>query len=286
MLDEIKENTPLENLEETNESATTNEANSTVETPILTSQETTEALLDEVILADEPKTKPAKALKSAVKDQPLADDNNADLETLVETLDNLVNNGPINKIKDEVEAIKTVFDAKFKTLLETQKAAFIAEGGDSIDFHFSTPYKTKYNELLNQYKKTRAQFYKALDQELQDNLKIKLDIIKALKELIDNVEDTNKYVAFKNLQERWNKVGQIPRNNYNDTWQTYLHHVERFYDLLHINNDLRDLDFKHNLDEKEKLIKRAEKLASEPNIDVAFKELQQLHKAWKEDIGP
>jgi len=165
MLDEINENTPLENLEEPNESAQPNEVNSSVETPILSSQELTETLKDETISADEPNTNPAKVFKSTVKEQPLVDYNNTDLESLVETLDNLVTNGAINKIKDEVEAIKTVFDAKFKTLLETQKAEFITNGGDSIDFHFSTPYKTKYNELLNQYKKNRAQFYKVLDQE-------------------------------------------------------------------------------------------------------------------------
>lgn len=286
MLDEIKENTSLENREEANLKKIDIEENSAIEQPVLDFEIATEAKMDEPILEEMPKTESAKIKKSEVKERSSDDYNNADLESLVETLDNLVNNAPVNKIKDEVEEIKTIFDAKFSELLAAQKAAFIAEGGNSIDFYFSTPYKAKYNLLLNQYKKSRAQFYKALDQQLHDNLKLKLDIINALKDLIDNVEDTNKYSTFKTLQERWNAVGQIPRNNYNDTWQTYLHHVERFYDLLHLNNDLRDLDFKHNLEEKEKLIKRAQELSSEKNIDLAFKELQQLHKIWKEDIGP
>lgn len=286
MLDEIKENTSSENRVEANVNEINVEENSAIEMPVSTPEKAIEAEMDKPILDETPKTKSAKIKKSEVKEPSSDDYKNADLESLVETLDNLVNNIPVNKIKDEVEEIKTIFDAKFSELLAAQKAAFIADGGNSIDFYFSTPYKVKYNLLLNQYKKSRAQFYKALEQQLQDNLKLKLDIINALKDLIDNVEDTNKYSTFKSLQERWNAVGQIPRNNYNDTWQTYLHHVERFYDLLHLNNDFRDLDFKHNLEEKEKLIKRAQELSFEQNIDVAFKELQQLHKIWKEDIGP
>ena len=94
------------------------------------------------------------------------------------------------------------------------------------------------------------------------------------------------YKMFKIIQTRWRETGPIPRAKYNDTWRTYHHHVERFYDLLHLNNDLRDLDFKHNLEEKLKLVVRAEKLAELDDINVAFKELQVLHKLWKEEVGP
>lgn len=214
------------------------------------------------------------------------DYNGIDLESLVEELDNLVNNAPVNKIKDNIEALKTAFNTNFSAMLAAKKAAFIEEGGDSIDFHFSEPYKTKYNALLGQFKKKRHLFYSQLEQDLQNNLKIKLDVITALKELIDNADVKTMYNDFKALQERWKSVGPIPRNTYDDTWKTYDHHVERFYDLLHLNKDLRDLDFKHNLVKKEKLIQRAIDLDKEPNVDAAFKELQKLHKIWKEDVGP
>jgi len=232
------------------------------------------------------KNNPVKEENQKTNEQPLKDYKAMSLEDLVLELEALINNEPINKIKDQVDTIKSVFNAKFSELLASKKAAFIEEGGNSIDFYFSTPYKLSFNNLISIYKKERAQFYKQLEQQFQDNLKNRLDIIEALKELIDDVENTNKYNSFKALQERWHNAGPIPRNKYNDTWQTYLHHVERFYDLLHLNKDLRDLDFKHNLEEKEKLIKRAEDLANETNIDSAFKELQQLHKIWKEEIGP
>ncbi|MCF6213140.1 MAG: DUF349 domain-containing protein [Flavobacteriaceae bacterium] len=209
-----------------------------------------------------------------------------ELEGLVDELENLVTNAPVNKIKDNIEALKKAFNTKFSTLLAAEKASFIEGGGNSIDFYFSTPYKSKYNALLSQFKKKRHLFYSQLELDLQNNLKIKMDIINSLKELIDNAEVKTMYNDFKVLQERWKKVGPIPRNTYNDSWQTYHHHVERFYDLLHLNKDLRDLDFKHNLVKKEKLIARAIELDKEKNIDTAFKELQQLHKIWKEDVGP
>lgn len=220
------------------------------------------------------------------EDYPLKDYKKLSLEELVTELEELVENAPVNKIKDNVEGIKSAFNTQFSAALAKEKAAFIKEGGNSIDFYYKSPHKSKFNTLLSQFKKKRSQFYKQLEAELQDNLKIKLDIINSLKDLINNAEVKTMYNSFKSLQERWRSVGPIPRNKYNDTWQTYHHHVERFYDLLHLNKDLRDLDFKHNLEEKEKLIERAEALKEEPNIDIAFKELQKLHKLWKEEVGP
>ena len=111
-------------------------------------------------------------------------------------------------------------------------------------------------------------------------------LIEELKHLIDNAEPSTMYSQFKKLQDKWRSIGNIPRTKYNDTWHTYHHHVERFYDLLHLSNDLRDLDFKHNLEEKLKLVVKAEELAEGNDLNKAFKELQVLHRLWKEDIGP
>ena len=94
------------------------------------------------------------------------------------------------------------------------------------------------------------------------------------------------YKDFKAIQEKWRAIGPVPKSHYNDTWKTYHHHVERFYDLLNLSNDLRDLDFKYNLEEKLKIIEKAKSLANEADVNYASKELQELHKSWKEDIGP
>ena len=94
------------------------------------------------------------------------------------------------------------------------------------------------------------------------------------------------YNTFKNLQERWRNTGQIPSSENNNTWNNYRHHVEIFYGFLHLNRDLRDLDFKHNLEQKQKIIISTEELANETDLNRAFRELQALHKIWKEELGP
>src|SRR5690606_1012143 len=101
---------------------------------------------------------------------------------------------------------------------------------------------------------------------------------------IQNINTTYKH--FKELQERWRNTGPIPRDKYNNAWNSYHHHVEMFYDFLHLNRDLRDLDFKHNLEQKVKIIERAEELAQDTDVMRAFRELQELHKMWKEELGP
>lgn len=122
---------------------------------------------------------------------------------------------------------------------------------------------------------------------MQSNLNKRWELIEELKGLLSAEENINTtYKHFKDIQEKWHVAGAIPRDKYNTVWNTYHHHVENFYDFLHLNREFRDLDFKHNLDAKLKLITRAEELSQEENINKAFRELQMLHKMWKEDIGP
>ena len=135
-------------------------------------------------------------------------------------------------------------------------------------------------------KPKRQSHYKQIEEEQKENLSKRLTLIEELKHLIDTAEPSTMYSQFKKLQDKWRSIGNIPRTKYNDTWRTYHHHVERFYDLLHLSNDLRDLDFKHNLEEKLKLVVKAEELAEGNDLNKAFKELQVLHRLWKEDIGP
>ena len=208
------------------------------------------------------------------------------LEELVSSLKKLIKKGEINRIKNDVETIKNNFNKKFGELLSEKKKAFLEDGGNEIDFQYSNPLKSQYNDLLFEYKVQRDKNYKQQKEEQNENLIKRLALIDDLKSLIDNAEASTMYKHFRELQDKWRTIGKIPHTNYNDVWRTYHHHVERFYDLLHLNNDFRDLDFKHNLDEKLKLVERAEILAEEPDVNKAFKELQILHRLWKEDIGP
>ena len=208
------------------------------------------------------------------------------LEELTDTLDNIIHTQKVQHIKSSVEAIKSAFNLKFGTLLAEKKSLFLAEGGNTIDFQYSSPVKSKYNKLLSDYKKQKDIHYSNLEKQLKDNLEKRVQVIEDLKTLIENADTKTMYKHFRDLQNTWRSIGPVPKTKYNDTWKIYHHHVERFYDLLHLSNDFRDLDFKNNLEEKLKLIEKAEFLAEMQDVNAAFKQLQDLHKTWKEDIGP
>ena len=212
--------------------------------------------------------------------------NNLTLDELVDTIQKLLSQFSVQDIKSQIESLKSEFLKKFKIFLAEKKEAFINEGGNEIDFHYTLPLKNKFNDLIYDNKKKRQQYYRDVENSQKENLEIRLALIEQLKHLIDNAEASTMYKNFRVLQDEWRSAGQIPHAKYNDVWRTYHHHVERFYDLLHLNNDLRDLDFKHNLEEKIKLVEKAETLAKDKDINHAFKELQILHRFWKEDVGP
>ncbi len=218
---------------------------------------------------------------------PMPDYHAMSMENLVGELQRLVRNEKVQAIKKHVDGIKYEFDQKFQEFLDEKKEDFINSGGNEIDFRYNSVAKRQFNEVYSDYREKRNSYYKNLEQGLKSNLAQRLEIINELKTLINIEEDINTtYKNFKDLQERWKNAGPIPRANYNDVWRTYHHHIEIFYDFLHLNRELRDLDFKHNYEEKLKIVVRAEELVQMEDLTKAFQELQTLHKIWKEDIGP
>ncbi|WP_010231183.1 DUF349 domain-containing protein [Gillisia marina] len=208
-------------------------------------------------------------------------------EALVAEMARLVKSEKIQAIKEHIEEIKAEFNAKFGEELEEKKEEFLADGGNIIDFHYSTPIKKEFNSVYFDYKEKRNKYYQQLKQDLNKNLNLRLEIIEELKGLLGVEENINTtYKHFKELQDKWRTAGAIPRDKYNTVWNTYHHHVENFYDFLHLNRDFRDMDFKHNLEQKLKIIDRAEELTLETDTNRAFRELQMLHKMWKEELGP
>lgn len=208
-------------------------------------------------------------------------------EELIKELRLLIKNEKVQAIKEHVEEIKLEFNNKFNEEFEQKREEFIADGGNLIDFYYSTPVKKEFNSVYFDYKEKRNAFYQNLKKDLQANLQKRLDLIEELKGLLNADENINStYNHFKSIQERWRNAGAIPRDKYNTVWNTYHHHTENFYDFLHLNREFRDLDFKHNLDQKLKIIERATELAQETDVNRAFRELQLLHKMWKEDLGP
>ncbi len=221
-----------------------------------------------------------------VSEVPMGDYEALDLEGVVLTIKALIDNHPIQAIKKHVDALKRVFNKQFGKLLKEAKTKFLGDGGNTIDFHYENPIQEQYNKILFDYKKRLKAYYNELEKQYEINLIQKRAIIEELKELIDNGEAASMYKHFNEIQKKWREIGPVAREHYSDLWRTYHFHVERFYDLLHLRNDLRDLDFKHNLEEKLKLIAKVELLGEYENITQAFNELQDVHRIWKEDIGP
>jgi hypothetical protein len=209
------------------------------------------------------------------------------MDQLVTEFTTLLKHHKIQTISKHVNEIKGEFNSKFSALLDEKKEEFINDGGNEIDFYYTNDTKKSFNSLYKDYKHSINAYYKEREQNLKQNLENRLQIIEDIKGLL-NVEENmgTTYKIFKELQEKWRNAGPIPRDKYNNAWNTYHHHVERFYDFLHLNNDLRDMDFKHNYDQKLKIIERAEELAEDENTNRSFRELQVLHKLWKEELGP
>jgi len=183
---------------------------------------------------------------------------NMSLESLAIELEKLLKTEKIQAIKSHVDGINNEFKTKFQALLDEKKEEFLNDGGNEIDFYYSSPIQKRFKEAYKEYRTKLNEHYKGLEKNLKQNLADKLEIIEELKGLLNLEENINTtYKHFKELQERWRNTGPIPRDKYNNAWNSYHHHVEMFYDFLHLNRDLRDLDFKHNLEKKTKIIERA-----------------------------
>ena len=219
---------------------------------------------------------------------PMQDYDTLSLEALVDELKSLVSNEKAMSFKEHIEEIKKAFLAKYNHLLEEKKEEFQAENQDpNEEFQYHSPLKTQFDKYYSLFRDTKNTHFKSLQTNLKTNLENRLAIVEELKELInpqENIKDTLKH--FNELRERWKTAGPIPKDKYNHVWNNFHFHVENFYDYLHLDREARDLDFKHNLEQKQKIVARVEELVNEADINKAFRELQDLHRIWKEDIGP
>ncbi|TLF40383.1 DUF349 domain-containing protein [Maribacter aurantiacus] len=263
-------------------------ANESEETHTESVEEASEKEVDVQDEIDESNAEDAEDTETQKRHEiPFLDYHSMSMENLVGELQKLVRNEKVQAIRKHVDTIKDEFNLKFQDFIEQKKEDFVANGGNEIDFRYNSVTKRQFNEVYTDYKEKRNQYYKNLEKSHKENLAYRLELIESLKGLVNVEEDMNTtYKTFKEIQENWRNAGPVPRAEYNNVWRTYHHHIEIFYDFLHLNRELRDLDFKHNLEEKLKIVERAEALAVEPDLNKAFRELQVLHKIWKEDIGP
>ena len=194
---------------------------------------------------------------------------------------------PVQSIRRDVEALKIAFYRLRRAEVEAARRRFVEEGGAEKDF---TPavdgVETQLKELFREYRRRRDEFIANLEAEKERNLKIKLEIIEELKELVNSDETLNHtFTKFRELQQRWKETGIVPQQQVKDLWETYNLHVENFYNFIKINKELRDLDLKKNYEQKVALCEQAEALLLEPSIVEAFHKLQKLHDEWRE-TGP
>lgn len=214
-----------------------------------------------------------------------------DTESLITSLQTLLDSTPIQSMKPHVDEAKKIFydrsNDAYKKALEAFKAEQNLSEEDEIEnFEFIYPHTDDFKNVLKKYKSLRDSYYGDLDKQMKSNLKVKLDLIEELKGLINADEKIKEtFEHFKTIQEKWRSTGQVPKSELDNLWKTYHHHVENFFDYLRINNDLRDIEFKRNLEKKNSLCEKVETLTDEDNLDLSFEVLQKLHEEWKE-IGP
>lgn len=199
-----------------------------------------------------------------------------------EILQNIENVG-----RQDIEHLKQAFYKIRKHETDAARKAFVENGGDTDAFvPEADEYEQKFKELVSAIKEKRTEIAKAAEQLKEENLEKKNRIIEKIKEFISSGEDVNKYYnEFKQLRQEWNDIKLIPQEKATELWKNYQLYVERFYDLLKINNEFRTYDFKKNLELKTALCEAAEKLEEEPDVVSAFYQLQNLHHEFRE-IGP
>lgn len=209
-----------------------------------------------------------------------------DKKQLVEVLQNLAQQ-PVNEVKEDVVRVRVAFAAIRKEELAKEKEAFIAKGNEEAAFApAADELEEQFKSLYAEIKENRAAYNAAQDALKAENLAKKREIISKINEIAEDADNVNRqYSTVQQLQQDFKAIGEVPSENDTEVWKAYQVAVERFYDLLKMNKELRDYDFKKNLEQKQALCAEAEALDEEADIVDAFKKLQQLHTSWRE-IGP
>lgn len=220
---------------------------------------------------------------------PVLDYDAMSMEALTDELEKLVNNEKVMAIKDHVEGIRKAFSDKYHHFIDEKKEEFLAQNNEEgLDFEYHFPLKNKFDGIYNAYKASKAKHFKQLQNNLEQNFAVRESLIEELKNLIDSGDSSisDMFKKVNEIRERWKNAGAIPRDKYNILWNNYHFHMERFYDIMHLDKEARDLDLKHNLEQKQLIIAKAKELLNEADVMKAFRELQLLHRVWKEEIGP
>ncbi len=212
---------------------------------------------------------------------------NMNKQELIELLEELVQEKDISRIKQQVGNIKSAFLHKNREEKEKLKEAFIAGGGKEEDFkHTEDPLEQRFKAAFNIYKHNKHKYSELLEKQKLVNLEEKVKVLEEMKTIIDSNEPLKKtYDEFRKLQDKWKEIGMVPATELSNLWQNYHFYVDRFFDKVRMNKELRDLDLKKNFELKIALCEKTEELILEKSVIKSFKLLQQYHDEWR-NIGP
>ena len=256
-------------------------------TPENTAEEVvTNETTDAEVAAEETSEAEVKTDEVAAGEETVATTGKLSKEEILEKLTGLVG-AAADATRNEVEALKQAYYKIHRSEVDELKKAFLTAGGEEKDFVApEDETESKIKELLNVYKEKRAAILAEEERVKAANYALKLQLIDQLKALTESQEDFNKlYNDFKDIQQRWKEVKAVPQEHVSELWKNYQIYSEKFYDIIKINNQFRDYDFKKNLEMKTALCETVEKLQTEPDVVSAFHQLQKLHQQWRE-IGP
>mgnify|MGYP001514811374 FL=1 len=241
---------------------------------------------DAGVAAEETSEAEVKTDEVAAGEETVATTGKLSKEEILEKLTGLVG-AAADTTRNEVEALKQAYYKIHRSEVDELKKAFLTAGGEEKDFVApEDETESKIKELLNVYKEKRAAILAEEERVKAANYALKLQLIDQLKALTESQEDFNKlYNDFKDIQQRWKEVKAVPQEHVSELWKNYQTYSEKFYDIIKINNQFRDYDFKKNLEMKTALCETVEKLQTEPDVVSAFHQLQKLHQQWRE-IGP
>ena len=255
----------------------------TIEVPVEEQTTKQEIALQECVEA----TTPAVETQNKETENVISDINRLDKEGVLARLAEKVSDEPSTDLRSEIEALKVAFYKIHRADMEARRKEFFEKNGADAEYKSEIDEaEVRFKELYNIYRTKRDEASAISDKEKEANYNAKLAIIEELKQLVDSEEALNTtFAKFHDLQARWRNIGQVAQSRVSDLYETYNLHVENFYDYVKINKELRDLDWKRNLEAKSALCEQAEALTEATAIVEAFHKLQKLHDEWRE-IGP
>lgn len=237
-------------------------------------------------LTETPETEVSEVSVSTVEEPQVAYEPKQTKSEVIQRLKE-INENMSETDKQEVDQLKQTFYKLHKAEQEAARKVFIESGGKPEDFSpVSDSDEKEFKEVMKSIKEKRNAIAVAQEKEKEDNLLKKENILEKMKAMVESSEDTGKiYNDFKLLQQEWNEIGQVPAPKVNELWKNYQLYTEKFYDMVKLNNEFREYDFKKNLEQKTHLCEAAEKLADEPDVISAFHQLQKLHQEFR-SVGP